>query len=238
MRQRGTLSHIKYLVKATALPENPRDNMKMAEDFFMKVLTGYIVAAGKEILKETGVESVSELSCKIVEKYVRVLSTPSFVDHSDQVLTYSSEVITLGLLWHCYHDAVREGDGRRVLLIWKFLLIVYKAAERTNYCKEAAILLVQYYHLFSERKAEQLLFSRFINTHGRQGCNIPCDLHLEHLNRRLKTVLCNLRSNLQVNSILRAAKSIGVVNSICQKFERETTTGKSQTDHHSIPPRS
>ena len=203
----------------------------------MKVLTGYIVAAGKEILKDNAVASVSELSTMIVEKYVRVLATPSFADHSDKVLTYSSEVITLGLLWHCYHDAVREGDGKRVLLIWKFLLIVYKAANRTNYCKEAAILLAQYYHLFSERKAEQLLFSRFINTQGRQGCNIPCDLHLEHLNRRLKTVLRNLRSNLQLNSILRAAKSIGVVNSICQQFERETTTGKSQqSNHHSIPP--
>ena len=184
------------LIKATSVPKDPKDNVKAAEDFFMKVLTAYVIAAANAIMRDDTTLSIDELAQQITDKYVRVLSTPLDVDVSDQVTTYSSEVITLGLLWHNYHDAIREGDGHRVLLVWKFLLIVFKAANRTNYSKEAAILLSQFYHLLSERKAEELLYSRFVNTQGRLGCNIPCDLHLEHLNRRLKTVLQNLRSNL------------------------------------------
>lgn len=48
---------------------------------------------------------------------------------------------------------------------------------------------------------------------------MPCDLFMEHLNRRLKTMLQHKRSNIQPNSIVRAAKSIGTVNRVCQTFE-------------------
>ena len=35
--------------------------------------------------------------------------------------------------------------------------------------------------LFSEKLRRQLIWSRFVNTHGSEGYNIPLDLHLEHL---------------------------------------------------------
>ena len=91
------------------------------------------------------------------------------------------------------------------------MLIVFKASNRTNYSKEAVILLAQYHCLFSERKAEQLLYSQFINTRGCRGCNIPCDLQIEHLNQRLECVLRNLGSNIQPSCITHAAKSLGVM---------------------------
>lgn len=226
---------IRNLIKESQLPANPKKNMKIAEDFFLKVLTGYIIVAAKEVLKNAQCAlGVHDLAQVIVDNYVRVLTTPQGIDTSDEVYMYGSEVITLGLLWDNYHDAVREGDGKRVLLVWKFLLIVFKASRRTNYSKEAVLLLAQYYHFLSPRKAEQLLYSRFINMHGRTGCNILCDLHLEHLNKRLKTVLRNLQSNIQTGSIMRASKSIGILNSVCEKFELETAK-KNQTGHHTVP---
>ena len=91
----------------------------------MKVLTAYVIAAANAIMRDDTTLSIDELAQQITDKYVRVLSTPLDVDVSDQVTTYSSEVITLGLLWHNYHYAIREGDGHRVLLVWKFLLIVF-----------------------------------------------------------------------------------------------------------------
>ena len=81
-----------------------------------------------------------DLAQVIVDNYVRVLTTPQGIDTSDEVCMYGSEVITLGLLWDNYRDAIREGDGKRVLLVWKFLLIVFKASHRTNYSKEAVLL--------------------------------------------------------------------------------------------------
>lgn len=63
------------------------------------------------------------------------------------------------------------------------------------YSLEAAKLLLGTLTL-SPQQSAQLQWSRFVNTHGREGCNIPMDLHLEHLNRLFKTVLAGLHSNI------------------------------------------
>ena len=78
-----------------------------------------------------------------------------------------------------------------------------------------------------------MVWSRFINTQGRKGKNIPCDLHLEHLNRCLKDSLRNLHSNIKPKSVVRAAKAIGVVHHICNLFEKDITAKVS--DHHAKP---
>ena len=68
-----------------------------------------------------------------------------------------------------FKDAVREGDGEHVLLLWKFMLLVFKATGRKNYALEALTLLSQYYILLPPNLAEQLKWSRFINIHGCPG---------------------------------------------------------------------
>ena len=150
----------------------------------------------------------------------------------DGIFVYACEVLSLGLLWHCFHDAVKEGDGRRVITIWKYLLLVFKASNRKNYSKEAVILLLQYQYLFSKRKANQLMWDRFVNTKGLVGCNLPTDLHMEHLNRRFKTVIRNVGANINPRTITRAAKSIGVVHSICSTFEKQLGQKKMSGSHN------
>uniref|UniRef100_A0A1X7VUI6 DUF6589 domain-containing protein n=1 Tax=Amphimedon queenslandica TaxID=400682 RepID=A0A1X7VUI6_AMPQE len=234
-RQRGTLMQLKNLLQATSVPKDPKQNVKATEDFLYKVLVGYIVAAAKEVLRTiNGPTTVQEVSQIIIDRYVRLLSVPTGIDESDAIATYTSELITLLLLWEDFHDATREGDGKRVMMLWKFLLIVFNATNRYNYRIEAVTLLLQYNFLFSERKAQQLAYSRFINTHGRIGCNISCDLHLEHLNRRLKAILRNLQSNMQTKIICRAARSVGFVQEICSQFENETSN-KTISDKHPVP---
>ena len=49
-----------------------------------------------------------------------------------------------------------------------------------NYAKEAVNILLQYQYYFSERQKAELLWSRCMNTRGLVGCNIPCDLYMEH----------------------------------------------------------
>ena len=97
-KQQGTLSHLKNLIKATSVLLDPKDNLKAAEDFFMIVFTAYVIAAAKEVLNTGTVLSVSELAQQVVDKYVRVLSTPVDIQIFDRVLTYSSEIITLGTI--------------------------------------------------------------------------------------------------------------------------------------------
>jgi len=65
------------------------------------------------------------------------------------------------------------------------------------------------------------MWNRTVNTSGRTACNIPCDLHMEHLNRTLKSMLGNMGSNTKDSSIDRAANSLGVVSQICKTFEAQ-----------------
>ena len=147
---------------------------------------------------------------------------------------YAREVLTLCLLWHGYHDAISEGDGDRVLQYWRFLFLVFKNAGRKKYSLEALNLLVQDRYLLSPREKAQLKWGKFINTQGLQGCNIPCDLHMEHLNCRLMSIMRNMGANVTEKSISIAAKSIGVVNNICKVFESEVEA-QSSSDHHPPP---
>ena len=165
------------------------------------------------------------------------------ISRADKVYLYASQLLTMLLLWHAFNDAVREGDGDRVISYWKFLLVIFRAKGHRNYCKEAIILLSQYHFLLSPRKAAQLKWSRFINTKGRKGSNISCDLHLEHLNRQLKGFITGIGSNTSSrasdsiypnNAVNRAARSVGVLHDICCNFEEQNeVTGES--DKHNPP---
>jgi len=53
------------------------------------------------------------------------------------------------------------------------------------------------------------------------GCNISCDLHIVHLNRRLKGMMTGMHCDTK--AIERAAKAIGAINSICDTLERIKT---------------
>ena len=117
-------------------------------------------------------------------------------------------------------DATREGDGDRIIRDWKFLLPLFKSSGRTNYSVEAFTLLVQNYYLFSPRKATQLAWSRTVNTHGRPGKNISCDLHLERLNREVKNALGGLSSNITEQSVKRIGKSIQGLSKVSHHFDR------------------
>ena len=49
-----------------------------------------------------------------------------------------------------HYDAIREGDGERILRYWKFLVVVFKSSNKRNYAKEGINLLVQYHYRLSD----------------------------------------------------------------------------------------
>lgn len=59
-----------------------------------------------------------------------------------------------------------------------------------------------------------------MNVSGGRRQNIPTDLHMEHLNKRLKKILRLSGSNIiKSNTIVRAAKTVGFVHHVCSVFE-------------------
>ena len=220
MREKGTLFQLKNLINRTSVPLDPAHNMKAAEDFLLLILHAHVVSAARVLLSHGISPSVPLLSKAIVSTFLQVPQAASEIASEDGIHMYALEVLSLSMLWHAFHDATREGDGERVMCYWKFLLIVFNGTNRRNYAKEAANLLLQHQFLFSERKAAQLQWSRFVNTSGKVGGNIPCDLHMEHLNRRLKFILSNMGLNINPNSIIRAGKSVGPVHQVHAPFLR------------------
>ena len=229
---------LRNLINRSTVPSDPTTNMNAAEDFLLLLLHTHTVAAAKVILSYNPTDSATELASRIVANFVNISQSPEdkkdLPTCEDKVHLYGIELLSLTLIWHGFHDAIREGDGVRILRYWKFLLVIFKCSNKHNYAKEAVNLLLQYHYIFSERQREQLIWSRCVNTRGHQGTNIPCDLNMEHLVRRLKTAMRNLRANIKPSTVEKAGKCIGVVQHICQAFEQQTSKYLS-SDHHSFP---
>ena len=58
---------------------------------------------------------------------------------------------------------------------------------------------------------------------------------MEHLNRQFKCAIRNMGANVTTKSITVAAKSISIVNNVCEVFENEVTTTVPSSSHHPIP---
>lgn len=240
------------MLDRSSVPSDPEKNMKAAEDFLLVVLHAHAVCAAKMICSLLDVQSIMELSKVIVanhtlmQQFCTDMSDSKTVPTegaqgkasdktgskcSDQVNLYAMEVLTLGLLWHGFHDASREGDGERILRYWKVLLVLFKSSRNYNYAKDAVNLILSHKYLLSERKAAQLLWSRTVNTRGREGCNIPMDLHMEHLNRTLKSILSNVGANITAKNVVKAGKSLRAVHKVCAAFQMDTAKSSISAKH-------
>ena len=126
------------------------------------MLHAHVISAAKEILSDETVccTDVTALSTEIVTRFFL-----SFEPDVSSYSCYALQVLHLGLLWHGFNDAIKEGDGNRILNYYKFFLLVYKAGRCHNYCKEIINLFLQYHFMFTERQAQQLKWCRVVNIH-------------------------------------------------------------------------
>ena len=68
------------------------------------------------------------------------------------------------LLVEEFNDAVHEGDGERMLTVWKLLLLHFRTTGHTNYMQQRVITEAS--ALLTDRGAHRLKWCRFINTKG------------------------------------------------------------------------
>ena len=130
-----------------------------------------------------------------------------------------------------FRDAIKEGDGICVLRCYRYLLPMFINSGRTNYAIETLNFLMQYDYLLSPRQAEELLWGRFVNTHGQAGRNIPNDLHCEHLNKLVKTSIAQLQANKTTKSMERVARALGTVHPLLHNFDKDNHVAETSTSH-------
>ena len=150
----------------------------------------------------------------------------------DGVFSYASAVLNDGLLLLEFKDAIREGDGPRILRCWKVLLMYFHFARHKNYQLEAFQLLAEINAAASPRIASQLTWSRCVNVKGGKGKNIPLDLHMEHLNRTIKDYVATLGANVAEQSILQCGRSLKGLIETCSNLDEQLGISPFSTSHN------
>ena len=143
----STLFQLKGLINRMGVPLDPSDNVKSPDFLLIAITFSHIIAAAKTILpNDSHIDCGTILADKVLERFLLV-TIPGVdfkgIETDDSVYLCAADLISLGLIWHCYHGAIREGDDHRVLRYWKLLRLIFKARNCQNYSKEAVILLLQ-----------------------------------------------------------------------------------------------
>lgn len=227
--------------------KEPKDNVAACEDFILLVTEAHILAAAMTVFNMKSLDDApttvhipdnSEDLCSLQRRRNFTKATRSLVDtfvdisffkeeassrnnDADLVRAYACSVMTHGLLLMEFNDAIKEGDGDRILRCWSYFMIIFKTTDRRNYCIEAFNMLMQYHFIFPPRLAAQLKWNRTVNVHGRPGKNIACDLHMEHLNREAKSFMGGLGANICNQSVTRIGRALKPLITAMENFDKQ-----------------
>ena len=126
-----------------------------------------------------------------------------------------------GLLLLEFNDSIKEGDGERLLDVYKVALVLYKEYGKSKYAYEVLLFLVKIYGKLSKHDAHNLKWNRFFNKHGTKGGNIPLDLRMEQLNKIVKTMWRFLGANLNESSAARVANTVDEMEQILDRVDED-----------------
>ena len=140
------------------------NNMNASEDFLELMVSFHVIAAAVKLLGCSSVnQQLNAIALWMCDTFVDLKfihdasPTPKHSDF-DHILEYAKETLSLGLLFLEFKDAVKEGDGTRVLRCWKYFLLLFHASGHSNYGLEALYFLTQYNFVLPPRLAEQMIW--------------------------------------------------------------------------------
>jgi len=131
--------------------------------------------------------------------------TPSECKPVDDVFNYNCALLTNGFLFFNFLDAIKEGDGLRIMRQYKYIML-YCKSDGTHSTKYSLECLYQFFlvnALLSPRDAERFIWNRSVNNIGKKGTNIPLDEATEHSNNFIKQGIRNLGPNVTEKAVSR-----------------------------------
>ena len=139
----------------------------------------------------------------------------------DHVFNYHRAKLVFGLILTDFNDAVKEGDGERIVRLYKIMLPIFKVHGCTKYSYSVLLLLVKVTALLPESLAFRLVWNRFFNISGKPGRNISLDHRMEMFIKLLKTFLKGLGANLTEESAQRVARCLNTLEAIMDSLDEE-----------------
>lgn len=149
---------------------------------------------------------------------------------------YATLQLSMGILLRNFDDAVKEGDGDRIICCWKFAMLIYKAYGHTKYALAALELQAFIASMLTPRQAESLVWNRTLNNRGGAGCNISMDIRMEHLICLTKELLKHLGVNLTENAAKRCSKAIGHIDKLVSSVDKDLKVER-PGGHHKVKKR-
>ena len=176
---------------------------------------------------------LSDVSKKVVKEFTVIpesLLGEPVVDDGDCVRSYARVLCHFASLVLLFVDAWKEGDGERILRLWKIMMLHFRAEKKNKYALEALRLQFQVATL-PPHLSHQLTWGRFINTHGGKGRNLPCDLHNEHINKLFKDIIANMGANFTKTASTWAARSVSSLERLSTGFDKQAGIHPEATAH-------
>ena len=125
------------------------------------------------------------------------------------------------MLLRNFDDAVKEGDGVRILRCWKIAMLIFRAHHHNKYALASFYLQAATQAILTPRQAHSLTWNRTVNNHGGKGRNISLDLRLEHLNNFTKGLLKHLGPNITDKAVLRCSHATNNVEKILKSTDED-----------------
>lgn len=153
----------------------------------------------------------------------------------DDVYNYNCALITDCFLFFNFLDAIKEGDGARIMRQYKYIMLYCKAdgSHSTKYALECLYQFFLVHALLSQRDSERFVWNRSVNNSGKKGTNIPLDEDTEHSNNFIKQGIRNLGPNVTENAVQRLSHAerptASILANLDDSIKRLLRSGKHST---------
>lgn len=153
----------------------------------------------------------------------------------DDTFDYNCALITDCFLFFNFLDAIKEGDGARIMRQYKYIMLYCKAdgSHSTKYSLECLYQFFLVHALLSPRDSERFIWNRSVNNTGKKGSNIPLDEDTEHGNNFIKQGIRNLGPNVTENAVSRLSYSQSPTASMLGNLD-ETIKRMLRSGKHSV----
>ncbi len=149
----------------------------------------------------------------------------------DALFNYTRTALSLCMLAYDFTDARQMGDGERLMRLYKFLLLHFKAAKKPKYSYQVLRLLAQIQCFLSPCLAYELKWNRFVNKTGEPKSNIEVDRELEHQNRVFKEHCGGMRGKVTSKSIDRISRSAQIIDVLLTAINHQANVNKPSGKH-------
>ena len=164
-------------------------------------------------------KQIDDLKAHIRQKHPH--PGPDSDDH-DAVYAYSCAVMSMCLIAYDFTDARQLGDGDRIVLLLKYMMLYFRSAGKSKYAHQVLRQLAQINCFLTKREAFNVVWNRFVNVKGRSDSNVELDRVVEGSNLVFKNNCRGLHGQVTQETVNRASRSSQKIHKVLRREDKLT----------------